>query len=128
MASASRAGDTVQASVLSLPAATAYVTPDAIEFLTAVSSVLPAGPPRLMLATAGRTACAVTQFTPAMICEYEPAPVQSSTRTATRLTALATPYVLPPTVPATCVPWPLQSFATASLSTKSYPLLARPPK
>ena len=80
-----------------------------------------------MLATAGGRACAVTQSMPAMIAEYDPLPPQSSTRTATSLTSLATPYVEPPIVPATCVPCPLQSLATASLSTKSQPLRARPP-
>src|SRR5690348_2159510 len=104
MASASRAGDWRQALRLSLPAATAYVTPEAIEAFTALSSVLPASPPRLMLATAGLTACWVTQSTPAMICEYEPLPWQSRTRTETSCTSLAMPYWLPPTVPATCVP------------------------
>jgi hypothetical protein len=43
------------------------------------------------MATAGFTAFLVTQSTPAMICEYEPPPEQSSTRTATSLTSLATP-------------------------------------
>jgi hypothetical protein len=40
---------------------------------------------------------------------------------------LATPWALPPTVPATCVPWPLQSSAVPP-STASWPLVARPPK
>ena len=64
-----------------------------------------------MLATAGAPAAWfwVTQSTPAMTPELEPLPLQSSTRTATRRTSWATPYVSPPTVPATWVPWPLQS-------------------
>jgi hypothetical protein len=37
-------------------------------------------------------------------------PIAFDSRTATRLTDLATPHVVPPTVPATCVPCPLQSF------------------
>ena len=81
----------MQAFLLSLPAATAYVTPAAIERLTAASSDVLAAPPRLMLATAGLTAFLVTQSMPAMIAEYEPLPLQSSTRTATSLTSLATP-------------------------------------
>src|SRR2546422_1920605 len=52
-AAATRPGDSVQASRLSLPAAIAYVTPELIEFCTAVSSAVSAPPPRLMLATAG---------------------------------------------------------------------------
>ncbi len=37
-------------------------------------------------------------------------PLQSATLTPTRETPFATPYVAPPRVPATCVPWPLQSL------------------
>src|SRR2546423_11468023 len=127
MASAVSAGETVQASVWPFAAATTYVTPEAIEARTASSSARSAGPPRLRLATAGLTAFAVTQSIPAMICEYDPLPEQSSTRTPTNCTLLATPKVAPPMVPATCVPCPLQSSATGSLSMKSQPLLARPP-
>lgn len=46
----------------------------------------------------------VTQLMPATTLEVVPLPLQLSTRTAIKLTPLATPYVLPPTVPATCVP------------------------
>src|ERR1044072_1928885 len=53
MALPTRAGDEVQASVLLLPAAIAYVTPSLIELLTAVSSAEDTPPPRLILATAG---------------------------------------------------------------------------
>ena len=42
--------------------------------------------------------------------EYGPLPVQSNTRTAIKVTFLATPYLAPPTVPATWVPWPRQSL------------------
>jgi hypothetical protein len=80
-----------------------------------------------MLATAGRTAFWVTQLTPEMTPAVVPPPVQLSTRTPTSFTDFATPYVEPPTVPATCVPWPLQSVALLSLSMKSCPLTARPP-
>jgi hypothetical protein len=103
------------------------VTPEAIDLVTAALSAELSEPPTLMLATAGLTACAVTQSMPPMIAEYEPEPVQSSTRTPTSLTSLATPYVRPPTVPATWVPWPLQSCAVESLSMKSQPEVARPP-
>jgi hypothetical protein len=66
-----------------------------------------------MFATAGAPAAwlPVTQSMPAMTPESVPLPEQSSTRTGTRVTFFATPYVEPPTVPATCVPWPLQSSA-----------------
>src|SRR4051812_35955374 len=81
-----------------------------------------------MLATAGWPAecCAVTQLMPAMTPELVPEPLQLRTRTATIDTLLATPQVLPPIVPATCVPWPLQSSALPP-STASNPELARVP-
>jgi hypothetical protein len=101
----------LQAFAVELPAARAYETPELIEEATALSSAVLTPPPRLMLATAGFTAFWVTQLTPAMTPALVPLPEQLSTRTPTSLTAFATPYVLPPTVPATCVPWPLQSTA-----------------
>jgi hypothetical protein len=67
------------------------VTPLAIELLTAVSSAEEALPPRLMLATDRAAWFEVTQFTPAMTPELLPLPLQSSTRTGTRLTPYATP-------------------------------------
>ena len=79
-----------------------------------------------MLATAGLAAWLDTQRTPATTSESVPSPLQSSTRTATRRTFLATPYRAPPIVPATCVPCPLQSAAVASSPTKSQPYVARP--
>jgi hypothetical protein len=53
IASATRAGDELAAFVFELPAATAYVTPAAIELRTAESRAVEAPPPRLMFATAG---------------------------------------------------------------------------
>ena len=53
IASLTRAGEEPDAFVLELPAAIAYVTPDAMELRTAVSSAVDTPPPRLMLATAG---------------------------------------------------------------------------
>src|SRR3981081_3741818 len=47
-----------------LPAAIAYVTPEAIEFWTAASRAVSTAPPRLMFATAGLIALAVTQSMP----------------------------------------------------------------
>jgi hypothetical protein len=82
-----------------------------------------------MFATAGWPAwwLAVTQSTPASTPENEPLPAQLSTLTATSLTPLATPYWEPPTVPATCVPWPLQSVLVPS-PVVLVPHVARPPK
>jgi hypothetical protein len=53
IAASTRAGLELPAVVLSLPAATAYVTPAAIERFTAASSAVLGAPPRLMFATAG---------------------------------------------------------------------------
>ena len=71
---------------------------------TALSMVVLPGPPRLMFATAGRIALAVTQSTPATTEAVLPPPAQLRTRTATSLTSLATPCAVPPIVPATWVP------------------------
>src|SRR5687768_7232341 len=76
-----RAGEKLQASELLLPAAIAYVTPDAIDAVTASSTACEMPPPRLMFATAGCTAFAVTQSTPAMTPANVPDPVQPRTRT-----------------------------------------------
>jgi hypothetical protein len=66
IAAGTRAGDWVQAftglpKMSPLPAAMAYVTPELIELFTALSIVVFAPPPRLMFATAGLIAFAVTQ-------------------------------------------------------------------
>ena len=86
-----RAGLDVHASVPWFPAAIEYVMPEAMELATAVSKAVDGAPPRLMLATAGFTAFAVTQFTPAITWSKEPFPVQSRTRTETSDTFFATP-------------------------------------
>ncbi len=105
-ASGVRPGESLHAFAFALPAASEYVTPSAIEVFTAWSSAEDGEPPRLMFATAGVPAAwlFVTQSIPAMTPEVVPLPLQSSTRTPTRRALLATPYVAPPTVPATCVP------------------------
>src|SRR6185295_14830992 len=82
MAVGVRAGDTVHASRLLLPAAIAYVMPLLTEFVTAWSREGDGPPPRLMLATAGLMTCEVTQLMPAMTPATVPDPEQSSTRTA----------------------------------------------
>src|ERR1044072_7387593 len=116
MASGTRAGEKLQASLLELPDAIAYVTPEAIEACTAASIAVSTPPPRLMFATAGLTAFWVTQSMPASTCSVVPEPLQLSTRTPTSWTSLARPKVEPPIVPDTCVPWPWQSVASLSLS------------
>jgi hypothetical protein len=89
------AGEKVQASALLFPAAIAYTTPAATEFVTAWLSVVERLPPRLMLAADGTDLfaffCAVTQSMPAMTPAVLPEPEQSSTRTATSVTFFATP-------------------------------------
>src|SRR5829696_697806 len=80
-----------------------------------------------MLATAGPdTWLLVTQFTPVTMPVNEPEPEQLSTLTATRRVVFATPYWLPPMVPATWVPWPWQSVLLPS-PTVLVPQTARPP-
>src|SRR4030095_6942564 len=85
---------------------------------------------RLRLATAGwcATAARVIHSTAVWMLDSVAVPEQSKARTATRWTLLATPNWVPPTAPAAWVRCLLMWWATASLSTKSQPLLARPPK
>jgi hypothetical protein len=66
-----------------------------------------------------------TQSMPAMIVELLLPPEHWNTRTPRSSAPFATPYTAPPTVPATCVPWPLQSCPLPPKP--SYTLLARPP-
>ena len=94
---------------------------------TAVSSALDAPPPRLMLATAGLTRFAVTQSTPAITPDVDARSAAAQHANANRRTPLATPYVDPPTVPATWVPWPLQSLVFRPSLIASKPTNARPP-
>src|SRR6187455_1312414 len=110
-----RAGDCVQASTPELPAAIAKTTPLSAAALTASSTAVLTPPPRLILATAGFTALALTQSMPLMTSEYEPDPLHPRTLTAVS----GAPGTMPTTsrllsraatVPATCVPWPLQSL------------------
>src|SRR5438270_6083678 len=119
-------GEKLHASALLLPAATATKTPELARLFTAVLSELEKPPPRLMLATAGWMALVASQSRPAMIPEVEPDPEQSRTRTARRSAPFATPKRAPPTVPATWVPWPLQSCPLPPKA--SYTAEARPPK
>src|SRR5436309_5104674 len=118
-------GDSVQASTLSFPAATARNTPEFRRFVTAWSSAADLPPPSDMFATAGLRWFALTQSTPAITSELSPRPAQLSTRTPCSETAFATPYVAAPMVPATWVPWPLQSSPVRCRASKL--LFARPP-
>ena len=70
----------------------------------------------------------VTQSTPAMMALVSVELPQPNTRTATRVTSLAMPYVSPPTMPATWVPWPLQSAVLGDASTVLMPGDTRPLK
>src|SRR5688572_4749372 len=103
-AAAVLAGEELQALVLLFPAATTNVMPAFTALVTAVLMLELRLPPSDMFATAGSMALARTQSMPATTPLFVPLPWQFSTRTATRLTAFATPYSEPPTVPATCVP------------------------
>ncbi len=112
IASGTRAGEVLLQFVCALPAATQNTTPSAIARLTAASSAVEAPPPSDRFATAGCVVWSdVTQSTPAITPDMAPEPLASSTRTAIRCVALATPCSVPPIVEATCVPWPLASSA-----------------
>ncbi|OAR27606.1 hypothetical protein A8W25_05115 [Streptomyces sp. ERV7] len=126
-ASAISPGELWQASVFLLPDETTQVIPAAMDFLIAASSLLITEVLlMLILTTAGLAACAVIQSAAAMIADVLALSWQSVTRTATSLTPLATPWSLPPTVPATWVPWPRQSWPPRPSPTSSTPMLARP--
>jgi hypothetical protein len=115
--------------VLLLPAACTTAMPEAIRLSTDASRAgvtHGSSQPRLMLTTAGRTALALIHSSPAMIPSVEPSVAQSRMRTAWTVASRATPYLDPTAVPATCVPWPLQSPGVASLSTMSTPAPTRP--
>lgn len=79
-----------------------------------------------MFATEGPFALEETQSMPATMPAVEPVPSQPSTRTGTTSAPLATPYREPAVVPATCVPWPLQSLLPRPSSTAVTPGSMRP--
>ncbi|GAA2341388.1 hypothetical protein GCM10010416_73190 [Streptomyces caniferus] len=67
------------------------MTPEAMDFLIALSSLLFLLRLMLILTTAGLSARAVIQSAAAMIDDDEPLPLQFRARTDTGLTPLATP-------------------------------------
>src|SRR4051794_20112116 len=71
------AGEVLQASAFSLPAATDRNTPDLDRFVTAVFSADDVGPPSDMFATAGLAAWVRSQLTAATTSDTEPSPWQS---------------------------------------------------
>lgn len=97
---------------------------------TAVAALFTAwvfGPPSEPLSTEPGFAFLATQSRPAMIPDQLPLLSQPSTRTLTSAASRATPYVEPPTVPVTWVPWPLQSLPPRPSPIASKPGTARPP-
>ena len=124
----SLAGLTVQASFDAFPAATTTVIPASTIARTPASSAGSIPPPRLRLATAGARplrSCSTASI-PLRISEVVPRPSQRNTLIGTIVTLLATPTLLPPMVPATCVPWPVQSVVPSDWSTEENPVLTRP--
>ncbi|MDQ0894335.1 hypothetical protein QFZ26_001890 [Agromyces ramosus] len=86
--------------------------------------------PRLMDTTSAP--CATAHSMPAMIPEVDPEPPSVSTLPTSRSARGATPWFAPslarpdpPTVDATCVPWPLPSFHDPN-PVKSSPAMMRP--
>ena len=99
------AGDVVQASLLSLPAATATATPDCTSAVTALStSAERLTVPSERFATDWGSAFWATQSMPAMMAAPLPEPWQLSTRTAWTVAFLAMPHVVPAAVLVTWVP------------------------
>src|SRR5262245_38786401 len=89
-------GDELQALAFELPAATARKTPADARLFAAVLTADENPPPSDMLATAGLMWFVRTQSIPAITPEFDPEPLQLSTRTARSLMDFATPYVVPP--------------------------------
>ena len=113
MALLADAGDFVQASARSFPAAATTVIPALTSLSTASLKAEDLVPPILKL----RTACVFgfgftgerIQSRAAITPEYCPLPAQFNKRIGTIVAFFATPYLLPAAVVATCVPCPLQS-------------------
>ena len=103
IASRVEAGDLVQASVRSLPAATTVVIPLSTNLVMAALNPALLEPPRLKLATAGVPAgwFAIVQLIALITPVVLPLPVQLRTRSGTIDAFFATPYWVPATVPAT---------------------------
>mmetsp|Transcript_34545 Transcript_34545/g.95527 ORF Transcript_34545/g.95527 Transcript_34545/m.95527 type:complete len:291 (+) Transcript_34545:753-1625(+) len=130
------AGEKLQASASEFPAATTTTTP----LLTAASTVILAPltlflEPRLALATAGLLPLRAIQSKAPVNQDHWP--FFPRTLTACKVAPLATPWSLPPIVPAQCVPWPFSSSAqevSVARHTRRLPEvmsivgIARPPK
>lgn len=130
-AEGSLAGEKLAALALELPAATARKWPAEVMARAALLTAVLVLPPSDMLTTTPLghervRASVTTKFMPLMTPELVPEPEALSTLTPRSVVRLATPYLVPPMVPATCVPWPLPSVL--ELSTKLATWEARPPK
>merc|ERR1719296_719658 len=105
MAAAAKAGEKLHASLLLLPAATTTTTPASVAApIEAVEEGSAPRPPRLMLRTAGLAPFTVIQSMAAICQERAPEPRSDNVLTACKDAVLATPNVVPPAVPAQCVP------------------------
>jgi len=101
-------------SAFSFPAAAAIEIPFDIALLMAFVNAVDGAPPRDMLITDGRVPCfalwrCMMWSMPAMTVASVP-PCAFNTLTPCKRTCFATPNVVPPTVPAQCVPWPSVSW------------------
>ena len=114
--------------MLLFPAATTNTTPSVMPRATAALRAADEDPPRLMLATAGTPVwwSPIIQSIPAITPEVDPLPLHDMTRTGTSVTDFATPNVVPPTVPATCVPCPWQSVVPRPSEIEVNPAAIRP--
>jgi hypothetical protein len=109
-----KAGEGRRGSTFSFPAAATTTTPALVSAAIALFNAILLLPPILIFSTAFpanplAVAFVATKFRPWITPEFVPAPSASRTFTATRETALATPNVAPPIVPATWEPWPFSS-------------------
>jgi len=110
MADGANAGEYWHASAFELPAATTTVTPASVARSIAVPTKLCVPrPPKLALMTAGRRPFCTIQSTARVHQENCPPPLLLRVLTPWIVTPLATPYWVPPTVPAQCVPCPCTS-------------------
>mmetsp|Transcript_8672 Transcript_8672/g.19849 ORF Transcript_8672/g.19849 Transcript_8672/m.19849 type:complete len:291 (-) Transcript_8672:704-1576(-) len=131
IASGAFAGEYSQASGTfespSFPAATTTTTPSSVAFWIALfTDASLALPPRLALMIAGFTPFETTQSMASVNHEKLPPPLSARTLTACRVASLATPYFLPPMVPAQCVPCPLTGSFAHVVSSEAHTLGVSP--
>mmetsp|Transcript_48671 Transcript_48671/g.119114 ORF Transcript_48671/g.119114 Transcript_48671/m.119114 type:complete len:212 (-) Transcript_48671:379-1014(-) len=116
MALSALAGDALHASVFELPPATTMTMPASTAASVAWLSAVDLPPPSDMLPVAFLPLASFDAHWMPPTTEFTvPPPLAESTLTPTSSVFLAMPHTLPPTVDATCVPWPLPSVSSLSM-------------